>query len=54
MKYISPSFTIIIIIFAGLILRLYDLGGESIWVDEGHAIYVASFDINQLIEKILV
>jgi len=49
MKSISPSITLLIIIFAGLILRIYDLDGESLWVDEGHAIQVASFDIDQLI-----
>lgn len=52
MKYISPSITLFIIILTGLVVRLYDLDGESIWVDEGHSIYVASFDLDQLIEEI--
>ena len=51
MKFISPSLQLSILLLLGLCLRLYDLDGESIWVDEGHAIYVASSDLNQLIEE---
>jgi len=51
MKYISPSLTLFIIIVAGLILRLVDLDGESLWVDEGHAIHLASLEPDQLIKE---
>jgi 4-amino-4-deoxy-L-arabinose transferase-like glycosyltransferase len=39
------------IVIAGLILRLYDLDGESIWVDEGQTIYLSSHDLPQVIEE---
>jgi hypothetical protein len=33
---------IIAILFTGLFLRIYDLGKESIWLDEGFSIRVAN------------
>lgn len=51
MKLTSPSIIIFIIIIAGLVLRLVDLDGESLWVDEGHAIHVASLEPDQLIKE---
>ena len=51
MKYISPPIILFFIIVTGLVVRLIDLDGESIWVDEGHAIYVASFNLDRVIEE---
>jgi uncharacterized membrane protein len=50
-KYFSSPILVAFIILMGLIVRLYDLDGESIWTDEGHAIYVSSLDIGELIEE---
>jgi uncharacterized membrane protein len=42
--------TLLLIIAFGLILRLYDLGTESIWLDEGYSIHVSKLDFFQLLK----
>jgi uncharacterized membrane protein len=51
MKDLSSPYLIVLILFVGLIVRLYDLNGESLWTDEGHTIFVSSLDLPQLIEE---
>ena len=37
------------ILFIGLFLRVYDLGNESIWLDEGCSIRFANLNLSQII-----
>ena len=37
------------ILFIGLFLRVYDLGNESIWLDEGFSIRFANLNLSQII-----
>ena len=51
MKDLFSPYLIILVLIVGLIVRLYDLDGESLWTDEGHTIFVSSLDIPQVIEE---
>ena len=42
--------TLVLIMAFGLVLRLYDLGAESIWLDEGYSIHVSKLDFFQLLK----
>ena len=39
---------LIIILFIGIILRMYGLSTESIWLDEGYSIVTAKLDLLQV------
>jgi predicted membrane-bound mannosyltransferase len=41
-QIIPYSYILLAILFLGLVLRIYDLGTESIWVDEGISIRIAN------------
>jgi uncharacterized membrane protein len=41
------------ILCLGLFLRLYDINGESIWLDEGISIYRAHFPVIEIIKQLL-
>lgn len=41
---------LLVIFLSGLFLRIYDLSVESIWVDEGYSIRVATLDVFQIWE----
>jgi len=45
----KTSFLVILIIVAGLFIRMYHLGQESLWMDEGHSIRVASLSLPHII-----
>src|SRR5919108_3219753 len=47
---IGVELTLFIILFTGLFLRVYHLGYESIWIDEGYSIIFAKLSLPQLIE----
>jgi 4-amino-4-deoxy-L-arabinose transferase-like glycosyltransferase len=51
MKYLSSPILLTLLIILGLIVRLYDLDGESIWTDEGHTIYGAALNPEELIKE---
>lgn len=44
-----PTTVLIAIVAAGLALRLFDLGGESLWLDEGIAIRIASMPLAETV-----
>jgi mannosyltransferase len=44
-----PAASLCVIFFAGLALRVYGLGSESIWLDEATSIYLAKMSIADLI-----
>ncbi|HEX3035923.1 MAG TPA: glycosyltransferase family 39 protein [Thermodesulfobacteriota bacterium] len=47
---IGVELTLLIILFVGLFLRIYHLGYESIWIDEGYSIIFAKLNPSQIIE----
>lgn len=44
-------FILLVILLIGIVLRIYDLGNESIWIDEGYSIKMASLDLFQIVQK---
>lgn len=44
------SYILLAILFLGLFLRIYDLGTESLWGDEGFSILIANLDLLQVIK----
>jgi uncharacterized membrane protein len=53
MKLIRDNFILWAILFIALFLRIYDLGTESIWLDEGYTIRMAKLNLSQLIKDTL-
>ncbi|MFH1037804.1 MAG: glycosyltransferase family 39 protein [PVC group bacterium] len=51
MKIKKETWILLIILLAGLFLRLYQLGSESLWFDEGGTIRTARMSITQIVEK---
>jgi mannosyltransferase len=51
-KSIGVELILLIILSVGLFFRIYHLGGESIWIDEGYSIMFAKLNLFQLIEEI--
>lgn len=51
MKLVRAELTIIFILFLGILLRIHDLSGESIWLDEGFSIRWANLNLVQIIEE---
>lgn len=45
----NKSILLLGILFIGLFLRVYDLGNESIWLDEGFSIRYANLNLSQII-----
>jgi len=52
-KNIRKEFVLLIILLVGLLFRIYNLGEESIWFDEGGTILFAKLNIFQLLETVL-
>jgi 4-amino-4-deoxy-L-arabinose transferase-like glycosyltransferase len=52
-KLTKETVFLIIVICLGLFLRFYDLGRESIWLDEGISIYRAHFPVIEIIKQLL-
>jgi mannosyltransferase len=51
MKIKKATWILLIILLAGFLLRLYQLGGESLWHDEAGAIRTASMSIEQIVAQ---
>lgn len=49
LKYIEDNYLLLLIILLGAVLRLYNLGGESIWIDEAVTSQVAELNVSELI-----
>ena len=47
----KTSYILFAILFLGLFLRIYDLGTESIWLDEGISIRLANLNLFQIVEE---
>ena len=41
---------LLIILIVGTFLRIYDLGSESVWLDEGFSVGIAVRDIGAIVE----
>ena len=54
MKEIHQTFILLLILCIGLLLRIYDLGTESIWVDEGYSIRLSNLNVSQILELTMV
>lgn len=50
---IQDNYLILLIVLLGLILRIYDLGGESLWYDEVYSIEISRSDFTGIIKEIL-
>jgi len=51
MKIKKETWILLIILLAGLLFRLYHLGSESLWLDEGISIRWARMDLSQMINS---
>ncbi len=49
LKYIEENYLLLLILLLGAVLRIYDLSGESIWVDEVVTSQVAELKISEII-----
>lgn len=54
MKLGKYGLILLLILFLGLLLRVFDLSGESLWLDEGYSIRVAHLEIPQTIKQIII
>ncbi len=43
---------ILLITLASLVLRLHDLGAESLWADEAYAVYMAQLDVGGMLDAV--
>jgi len=50
LKYIEDNYLLLLIILLGVVLRIYDLSGESIWLDEAVTSQVSELSIRELIQ----
>ena len=50
MKYIEENYLLLLIVLLGAVLRLYNLGGESIWLDEAVTSEVSKLSIRELMQ----
>lgn len=53
LKYIEDNYLLLLIILLGAVLRIYDLGGESIWLDEAYTIEISKQNPVEIIKDIL-
>ena len=52
-KILRNNYLILIIFLAGLALRLYSLGSESIWYDEAYSVDISSKDIIDIVRTVM-
>ena len=48
-QIIPYPYILLAILFLGLVLRIYDLGTESLWLDEGFSIRIADLNLFQIV-----
>lgn len=53
LKFIEENYLLLLIILLGAILRIYDLGSESIWLDEAYTIEISKHGPVEIIKEIL-
>lgn len=49
--FLGTELILLIILSIGLLFRIYHLGSESIWIDEGYSIIFAKLNLFQIIEQ---
>jgi mannosyltransferase len=52
LTYIEENYLLLLIILLGVVLRIYNLGGESIWLDEAYTIEISKHDPVGIIREI--
>ena len=50
----NKNICLLVILLIGIVFRIYDLGNESIWVDEGFSIRLASLNVFQIFEEAIL
>ena len=53
LKFLGDNYPLLLIILLGAVLRIYDLSGESIWLDEAYTINISKYDPVGIIKEIL-